>query len=58
MDKDFDTSFCLGLLVGNTLVRVFIFEDTILSGVIVGAIASIVYLLLKRFLSKLHGEQE
>lgn len=43
-----DIGFCLGLLVGNILVRVIAFQDTILSGAIVGLIASIIFIFLKR----------
>lgn len=43
-----DVGFCLGLLVGNILVRLIAFQDTILSGVIVGVLASIIFIFLKR----------
>ena len=43
-----DIGFCLGLLVGNILVRVIAFQDTILSGAIVGLIASIIFVFLRR----------
>lgn len=52
MIDSFDISFCLGLFFGNILIRVFVFEDTILSGVIVGLIASIIFVILKRFIPK------